>query len=57
MQKEILLKASVVLPIISAIAILCKVVFKIDIGTDVQNALATLAGTCIVVYGVLKGQR
>lgn len=56
MQKEILLKTSIVLPIISAIAVLCKIVFKIDLGTDGTNALATLIATCVVVYGVLKGQ-
>lgn len=56
MQKDILLKASIVLPIISAIAVLCKVVFQIDIGTEVQNSLATVVATCVVVYGVLKGQ-
>lgn len=45
---------TVILPIISILAMIIKNMFHIEVGTEVQNAVADAILTLIITYGVIK---
>lgn len=45
---------TIILPIISAAAIIIKNVFNVPIGDDLQNAIVDMILGAITVYGIIK---
>jgi uncharacterized membrane protein len=45
---------TIILPIISAVSLIVQTAFHIQIGSDLQNAVATLIESGFVVYGIVK---
>jgi uncharacterized membrane protein len=48
---------TVLLPIVSAAAIILKNVFGVEVGDDTQNAIVDLALGAVVIYGIIKNHK
>lgn len=48
---------TIILPMISALAIILKSVFHFEVGTEVQDAIANIILGILTVYGVIKNHK
>jgi hypothetical protein len=48
---------TMILPVISAVALLLKSIFHTDIGSDEQNAVADLVLTGVTLWGIYKNHK